>query len=94
MFGLFDNRRRDKMLDDILKRSERMEKYYLDKAIEYAKYAATAIDVDAMVARFKDNLIGEHDSATINRIVDERAQYYRQGIEDALKAIGGKNKRD
>ena len=87
MFGLFKNR--NKTLDDILERSERMEKYYLEKAIEYAKYSATNIDVDAMVTKFKDDLIGEVDSATINKMADTYGKYYRQGIEDALKAIRG-----
>lgn len=86
-FGLFRNK--DKVIKDILDRDERMEKYYLQKAIEYSKYAATNIDIDAMVVKFKDNQIGEHDSATINKIVDERAKYYRQGIEDTLKKIRG-----
>ena len=76
MFGLFSNR--DKILDDMMKRSERMEKYYLDKAVEYAKYAATDVDVDDMVMRFVDNLVGEHDSATINNIANMRAKDYRQ----------------
>ena len=90
MFGLFGNR--NEMLKDILNRSERMEKYYLDKAVEYAKYAATSIDVDAMVMRFKDNFVGEHDSASINKIADTYGKYYRQGIEDVLKVIRGKGK--
>ena len=92
MFGLFKNR--DKTLDDILERSERMEKYYLEKAIEYAKYSATNIDVDAMVTKFKDDLIGEFDSATTQRIADTYGKYYRQGIEDALKAIRRTRKDD
>ena len=92
MFGLFKNR--NKTLDDILERSERMEKYYLEKAIEYAKYSATNIDVDAMVTKFKDDLIGEVDSATINKMADTYGKYYRQGIEDALKAIRGTRKDD
>ena len=87
MFGLFKNR--NKTLDDILERSERMEKYYLEKAIEYAKYSATNIDVDAMVTKFKDDLIGEVDSATINKMADTYGKYYRQGIEDTLKTIRG-----
>ena len=85
MFRLFKNR--NKTLDDMLERSERMEKYYLEKAIEYAKYSATSIDVDAMVTKFKDDFIGEFDSATTQRIADTYGKYYRQGIEDALKAI-------
>ena len=87
MFRLFKNR--NKTLDDMLERSERMEKYYLEKAIEYAKYSATNIDVDAMVTKFKDDLIGEVDSATLNKIADTYGKYYRQGIEDTLKAIRG-----
>ena len=87
MFRLFKNR--NKMLDDMLERSERMEKYYLEKAIEYAKYSATNIDVDAMVTKFKDDLIGEVDSATLNKMADTYGKYYRQGIEDTLKAIRG-----
>ena len=83
MFRLFKNRK--KMLDDI--RSERMEKYYLEKVIGYAKYAETNINVDLMVTKFKDDLIGEFDSATTQRIADTYGKYYRQGIEDALKAI-------
>ena len=82
------------MLDDMLERSERMEKYYLEKAIEYAKYSATNIDVDAMVTKFKDDLIGEVDSATLNKMADTYGKYYRQGIEDALKAIRGTRKDD
>ena len=78
------------MIDDMMKRSERMEKYYLDKAVEYAKYAATDVDVDDMVMRFVDNLVGEHDSATINKIANTRAMDYRQGIEDVLALIRGK----
>ena len=92
MFGLFKNR--NKTLDDILERSERMEKYYLEKAIEYAKYSATNIDVDAMVTKFKDDLIGEVDSATLNKMADTYGKYYRQGIEDTLKAIRGTRKDD
>ena len=92
MFRLFKNRK--KMLDDMLERSERMEKYYLEKAIEYAKYSATNIDVDAMVTKFKDDLIGEVDSATINKMADTYGKYYRQGIEDTLKAIRGTRKDD
>ena len=92
MFGLFKNR--NKTLDDILERSERMEKYYLEKAIEYAKYSATSIDVDAMVTKFKDDLIGEFDSATLNKMADTYGKYYRQGIEDALKIIRGTRKDD
>ena len=92
MFRLFKNR--NKMLDDMLERSERMEKYYLEKAIEYAKYSATNIDVDAMVTKFKDDLIGEFDSATTQRIADTYGKYYRQGIEDALKTIRGTRKDD
>ena len=92
MFGLFKNR--NKMLEDMLKRSERMEKYYLEKAIEYAKYSATSIDVDAMVTKFKDDLIGEVDSATLNKMADTYGKYYRQGIEDTLKAIRGTRKDD
>ena len=92
MFGLFKNR--NKTLDDMLERSERMEKYYLEKAIEYTKYSATSIDVDAMVTKFKDDLIGEVDSATTQRIADTYGKYYRQGIEDALKAIRGTRKDD
>ena len=92
MFGLFKNR--NKTLDDILERSERMEKYYLEKAIEYAKYSATSIDVDAMVTKFKDDLIGEVDSATLNKMADTYGKYYRQGIEDTLKAIRGTRKDD
>ena len=88
MFRLFKNRK--KMLDDI--RSERMEKYYLEKAIGYAKYAETNIDVDSMVTKFKDDLIGEFDSATTQRIADTYGKYYRQGIEDTLKAIRGTRK--
>ena len=87
MFRLFKNR--NKMLDDMLERSERMEKYYLEKAIEYAKYSATSIDVDAMVTKFKDDLIGEFDSATLNNMADTYGKYYRQGIEDTLKTIRG-----
>ena len=87
MFRLFKNR--NKTLDDMLERSERMEKYYLEKAIEYAKYSATNIDVDAMVTKFKDDLIEEVDSATLNKIADTYGKYYRQGIEDTLKAIRG-----
>ena len=87
MFRLFKNR--NKTLDDMLERSERMEKYYLEKAIEYAKYSATNIDVDAMVTKFKDDLIGEVDSATLNKMTDTYGKYYRQGIEDTLKAIRG-----
>ena len=90
MFGLFSNQSRDRMIDEMLKRSERMERYYLDKAIEYAKYAGSAIDVDAMVVKFNDDIIGEFDSATINTIADDRAKDYRKGIEDVLKAIRGK----
>ena len=85
---------RNKTLDDMLERSERMEKYYLEKAIEYAKYSATNIDVDAMVTKFKDDLIGEVDSATTQRIAETYGKYYRQGIEDALKAIRGTRKDD
>ena len=92
MFRLFKNRK--KMLDDMLERSERMEKYYLEKAIEYAKYSATSIDVDAMVTKFKDDLIGEVDSATLNKMADTYGKYYRQGIEDTLKAIRGTRKDD
>ena len=92
MFRLFKNR--NKMLDDMLERSERMEKYYLEKAIEYAKYSATSIDVDAMVTKFKDDLIGEVDSATLNKMADTYGKYYRQGIEDTLKAIRGTRKDD
>ena len=92
MFRLFKNRK--KMLDDMLERSERMEKYYLEKAIEYAKYSATSIDVDAMVTKFKDDLIGEFDSATLNKMADTYGKYYRQGIEDTLKAIRGTRKDD
>ena len=92
MFRLFKNR--NKMLDDMLERSERMEKYYLEKAIEYAKYSATNIDVDAMVTKFKDDLIGEVDSATLNKMADTYGKYYRQGIEDALKTIRGTRKDD
>ena len=66
MFRLFKNR--NKMLDDMLERSERMEKYYLEKAIEYAKYSATSIDVDVMTTKFKDDFIGEVDSATLNKM--------------------------
>ena len=80
------------MLDDMLERSERMEKYYLEKAIEYAKYSATNIDVDTMVTKFKDDLIGEVDSATLNKMADTYGKYYRQGIEDTLKAIRGTRK--
>ena len=69
MFGLFKNR--NKTLDDILEQSERMEKYYLEKAIEYAKY-----------------------SATLNKMADTYGKYYRQGIEDTLKAIRGTRKDD
>lgn len=90
MFRLFKNR--NKMLDDMLERSERMEKYYLEKAIEYAKYSATNIDVDTMVTKFKDDLIGEVDSATLNKMADTYGKYYRQGIEDTLKAIRGTRK--
>ena len=90
MFRLFKNRK--KMLDDI--RSERMEKYYLEKVIGYAKYAETNINVDLMVTKFKDDLIGEFDSATTQRIADTYGKYYRQGIEDALKAIRGTRKDD
>ena len=90
MFGLFKNR--NKTLDDILEQSERMEKYYLEKAIEYAKYSATSIDVDAMVTKFKDDLIGEVDSDTLNKMADTYGKYYRQGIEDTLKAIRGTRK--
>ena len=92
MFGLFKNR--NKTLEDMLERSERMEKYYLEKAIEYAKYSATSIDVDAMVTKFKDDLIGEFDSATLNKMADTYGKYYRQGIEDTLKAIRGTRKDD
>ena len=92
MFRLFKNR--NKMLDDMLERSERMEKYYLEKAIEYAKYSATSIDVDAMVTKFKDDLIGEVDSDTLNKMADTYGKYYRQGIEDTLKAIRGTRKDD
>ena len=92
MFGLFKNR--NKTLDDILEQSERMEKYYLEKAIEYAKYSATSIDVDAMVTKFKDDLIGEVDSDTLNKMADTYGKYYRQGIEDTLKAIRGTRKDD
>ena len=80
------------MLDDMLERSERMEKYYLEKAIEYAKYAETNINVDLMVTKFKDDLIGEVDSATLNKMADTYGKYYRQGIEDTLKAIRGTRK--
>ena len=90
MFRLFKNR--NKTLDDMLERSERMEKYYLEKVIEYAKYSATNIDVDTMVTKFKDDLIGEFDSATTQRIADTYGKYYRQGIEDTLKAIRGTRK--
>ena len=92
MFGLFKNR--NKMLEDMLERSERMEKYYLEKAIEYAKYSATSIDVDAMVTKFKDDLIGEFDSATLNKMADTYGKYYRQGIEDTLKTIRRTRKDD
>lgn len=92
MFGLFKNR--NKTFDDMLERSERMEKYYLEKAIEYAKYSATSIDVDAMVTKFKDDLIREVDSATLNKMADTYGKYYRQGIEDTLKAIRGTRKDD
>ena len=88
MFRLFKNRK--KMLDDI--RSERMEKYYLEKVIGYAKYDETNINVDLMVTKFKDDLIGEFDSATTQRIADTYGKYYRQGIEDTLKAIRGTRK--
>lgn len=63
-----------------------------DDDVDDDKCATTSIDVDAMVARFKDNLVGEHDSATANRIADTYGKYYRQGIEDVLKAI--KDKQD
>ena len=92
MFRLFKNR--NKTLENMLERSERMEKYYLEKAIEYAKYSATSIDVDAMVTKFKDDLIGEFDSATLNKRADTYGKYYRQGIEDTLKAIRGTRKDD
>ena len=92
MFRLFKNR--NKMLDDMLERSERMEKYYLEKAIGYAKYAETNIDVDSMVEKFKNNFIGEFDTATLNKMADTYGKYYRQGIEDTLKAIRGTRKDD
>lgn len=92
MFRLFKNR--NKMLDDMLERSERMEKYYLEKAIEYAKHFAMGIDVDAMVTKFKDDLIGEFGSTTLNKMADTYGKYYRQGIEDTLKAIRGTRKDD
>jgi len=60
-----------------------------DDDVDGDKCATTSIDVDAMVARFKDNLVGEHDSATANRMADNYGKYYRQGIEDVLKAIRG-----
>lgn len=90
MFGLFKNR--NKTLEDMLERSERMEKYYLEKAIEYAKYAATNIDVDSMVEKFKNDFIGEFDTATLNKMADTYGKYYRRGIEDTLKAIRGTRK--
>ena len=92
MFRLFKNR--NKMLDDMLERSERMEKYYLEKAIEYAKYSATNIDVDSMVEKFKNDFIGEFDTATLNKMADTYGKYYRQGIEDAQKAIRRTRKDD
>ena len=36
MLGLFNNH--DKIIDHILERSAKMEKYYLDKAVEYLKF--------------------------------------------------------
>lgn len=36
MFGLFNNC--DKIIDHILERSANMEKYYLDKAVEYLNF--------------------------------------------------------
>lgn len=81
MFRLFKNR--NKTLDDILEQSEQMEKYF-----------AMSIDVDAMVNKFKDDIIGEFDSATTQRIADTYGEYYRQGIEDTLKAIRGTKKKD
>ena len=47
-----------------------------------------------MVEKFKNDFIGEFDTATLNKMADTYGKYYRQGIEDTLKAIRGTRKDD
>ena len=48
-----------------------------DDDVNDDKCATTSIDVDTMVARFKDELVGEHDSETANRMADTYGKFAR-----------------
>ena len=76
MFGLFGNNK--EFVQDI----QEDAKHFISKVVE-----AECIDVDKMVTDFKDNITGEHDSATSQKMADVLAKYYRNGIEDTLKAL-------